>query len=105
MELMTAHLRKCLPPLYANEQQGKKALALVHYFTPDSSWDWYASEFDGHDTFFGLVKGHFLELGYFLLSELQTIRGQLGLPIERDLNWQPTTLQQIEDMWRARGHW
>jgi hypothetical protein len=103
MELITADLKKRLPQLYATEQQGMKALALVHYFTPDSSWDWYATEFDGHDIFFGLVKGDFLELGYFSLSELKAARGKLGLPIERDLYWQPKTLQQIEDMWHSRG--
>jgi hypothetical protein len=39
----------------------------------------------------GLVK----ELGYFSLSELEEVRGPLGLPIERDLYWQPKTLIEI----------
>ena len=96
MQLMTQELQRTLPPLYANEAHGMKALALVHYFTPDSNWDWYASEFDGIDLFFGLVKGFELELGYFTLSELAQWRGTLGLPIERDLYWKPVSLQQLE---------
>ena len=44
-----------------------------------------AFEFDGHDLFFGLVEGHVKELGYFSLSELQRVKGPMGLPIERDL--------------------
>ena len=70
-------------------------MALVKFFTPDSSWTWYATEFDGDDTFFGLVDGHEEELGYFSLRELQSVRGPLGLPIERDLYWQPRPLREI----------
>lgn len=35
--------------------------------------------------FFGYVIGLEAELGYFSLSELEQIRGALGLPVERDL--------------------
>lgn len=87
--------REKLPPLYSNEQLGLMAIALVKFFTPDSNWTWYASEFDGDDTFFGLVAGFDVELGYFLLSELQSIHGPLGLPVERDLLYDPTTLKAL----------
>lgn len=97
MELLTEELRRTLPPLYATEPQRLDALALVHYFTPDSDWDWYAFEFDGDDTFFGVVKGFELEVGYFSLSELEQNRGRLGLPIERDLYWKPVSLRQLEE--------
>ena len=45
--------------------------------------------------FFGLVDGHVKELGYFSLAELESVNGPLGLPIERDLRWQPKTLEEI----------
>jgi hypothetical protein len=35
--------------------------------------------------FFGLVDLHEKELGYFALSELQSVRLQFGLKIERDM--------------------
>ena len=70
-------------------------MAHVKYFTPDSNWTWYATEFDGEDTFFGLVDGYYKEFGYFSFSELKTIRGKLELPVERDLHWKPTTLRDI----------
>ena len=95
MQLMTAEIRKKLPPLYSQEELGGKAVAVVKFFTPDSSWTFWATEYDGEDTFFGLVDGHEKELGYFSLSELQKVRGALGLPIERDLYWQPKTLEEI----------
>ena len=69
--------------------------AQVKFFTPDSNWTWYASEFDGEDTFFGLVSGFEVELGYFTLSELQGARGPLGLPIERDQHFEPKKLGEL----------
>ena len=94
MQLMTPALRALLPPL-GSTSASKGAVARVKFFTPDSSWTWYVTEFDGDDTFFGLVDGHEKELGYFSLRELQSVRGPLGLPIERDLYWQPRTLREI----------
>ena len=104
MKLLTKEMRKKLPPLYAQESKGGKAVAYLKLFTPDSSWSWYITEgspikddngkeVDFH--FFGLVDGHEKELGYVALSELQSVRGPMGLPIERDLHWQPKALEEI----------
>ena len=95
MELLPDELRRKLPNLYDQEKLGPDAIAHIKYFTPDSSWTWYATEFDGKDTFFGLVDGFEKELGYFSLLELKAARGPLGLPIERDLYWSPKTLRVI----------
>ena len=94
MELLTQELRKKLPPLYSAENT-KDPIAVVKFFHPLSQWTWYGVEFDGSDTFFGVVIGHERELGYFSLSELQSL-GKDGktLPIERDLYFQPTPLSQ-----------
>ncbi|MEZ4671456.1 MAG: DUF2958 domain-containing protein [Anaerolineae bacterium] len=102
--------RAKLPALYSNEERGKEALAVVKFFTPDGGWTWYASEgspvdVDGYmDTekekvdylFFGLVIGLEIEYGYFSLSELSGVRGGLGLPIERDLYFEPKSLGELE---------
>ena len=95
MELLPDELRRRLPSLYAQENLGADAIAYVKYFTPDSNWTWYATEFDSKDTFFGLVDGFEKELGYFSLLELKAARGPLGLPIERDLHWESKTLREI----------
>jgi len=87
--------REKLPPLYSGEEKGLEALAQVKFFTPDSNWTWYASEFDGEDMFFGLVSGMEVELGYFSLKELQEVRGPLGLQIERDLHFEPKMLKEL----------
>jgi hypothetical protein len=104
MELLPGEIRAALPPLYHNEKQGLKAVAPVKFFTPDSGWTWYATEFDGDDLFFGLVSGLEIELGYFALSELESVRGPMGLPIERDLYYDPQSLEQLQAYeYRLRG--
>jgi DUF2958 family protein len=96
MELMTEEIRRQLPPLYGQDGKGGNAIAQVKYFTPDSSWTWYATEFSPQEgLFFGLVDGQCKELGYFALSELESATGPMGLHIERDLHWKPKTLAEI----------
>jgi len=98
MQLLTKEIRRKLPPLGSQDSLGGKAVAHIKFFTPDSSWTFWATEGqqDGDDfLFFGLVEGHEKELGYFCLSELESVRGPLGLPIERDLYWRPKTLEDI----------
>jgi hypothetical protein len=93
--LLPDEIRKQLPLLYSQDGKGGKAMAHVKFFTPDSNWTWLVTEFDGEDMFFGLVEGFEKELGYFSLSELENIRGPLGLPIERDLHFKPKPLEEI----------
>ncbi|TAV00373.1 DUF2958 domain-containing protein (plasmid) [Rhizobium ruizarguesonis] len=60
---------------------------VVKFFTPDANATWLFSELasDG-DTLFGLCDlGHgYPELGYASLAEISTLRGRLGLLVERD---------------------
>jgi hypothetical protein len=91
MELLTQDLRERLPPLYSQEKEANPVV-YAKFFTPDSNWTWWVTEGspEGDDfRFFGFVRGHDDEWGYFLLSELDQARGPLGLPIERDLYFTP----------------
>jgi hypothetical protein len=96
MELMNQTIRDLLPRLYETEEVSADLKPVpVKYFTPDSSWTWYGLEYGPEDRlFFGFVVSHLCpegELGYFSLDELEQGRGPLGMPIERDLWWKPTT--------------
>ena len=96
MKLLNEKIRKQLPPLYSQDGKGGKAIAYAKFFTPDSNWTWYATEYDPIEKrFFGLVKGFEKELGYFSLNELQSVKGPLGLKIERDLYFKPTKLKDL----------
>ncbi len=104
MKLLTQEIRRRLPPFYAQDGKDGKAVVYTKYFTPSSDWTWYAVEGEpvlddsGKEVdfrFFGLVDGYCRELGYFVLSELEEVRGPMGLPIERDLHWEPKMLEEI----------
>jgi hypothetical protein len=95
MQLLTKELLRQLPALNAQDGKGGATVAYAKFFTPDAGWTWYAAEFDNEDTFFGLVCGFEKELGYFSLSELESVRGPLGLAIERDLHWKRKPLADI----------
>jgi hypothetical protein len=100
MELLTAELRAQLPPLYAQEDVAMDDKTIyVKLFTPDANWTWYVTEGspDGDDfLLFGFVYGHDGEWGYSSLNELEALRGPLGLPLERDLSFQPTPWGQVK---------
>ncbi len=64
---------------------GKK---VIKFFTPWSNWSWYVTEGekteDGDWLFFGFVEGFEKEWGSFMLSDLTSVTGPMGLKIERD---------------------
>lgn len=95
-QLLTKALENQLPQLYSQENNPDPEV-VCKFFTPDAQWTWYAIEYDPREKlFFGYVEGIENELGYFTLSELQSIRGHLGLPVERDLFFTPCKLSEIK---------
>lgn len=105
MPLLPKEVEQQLPPLYANEALGLAAQALVKFFTPDSNWTWYASEYDPeYRIAFGYVIGLADEFGQFSIDELEEIRGPLGLPIERDEYFEPKSLEEIRKHYRENGY-
>jgi len=96
MKLLTKEIIKRLPELGSQDIKGLDAEAIIKFFTPDSNWTWYASEYS-NGIFFGLVDGFVKEFGYFSLEELESVRGPLGLPIERDLYFSPVKLRDLLD--------
>lgn len=94
-----------LPKLYVTEKSDDP-LAIIKLFTPDSSWTWFLTEFDGENLAFGLVVGLETEIGYISLEELKSARGHLGLHIERDLWFEPTPITQLPEYiqkWGTKG--
>jgi hypothetical protein len=92
MQLLPQEIRESLPPLYSQEGEAD-LIARVKFVTPGAvGWTWYATEgsAEGDDfIFFGYVIGVEAEWGTFSLSELESVRGTLGLPVERDLHFTP----------------
>lgn len=81
---------------------------VVKLFTPDAQCTWLLTEIDPEcpDIAFGLcdLGVGYPELGSVSLSELSSVRGKLGLPIERDRYFEPyQTLSAYADEARAKG--
>lgn len=103
MKLLTKEIRKAIPKLRSQDGKGAKAIAYVKFFSPTSSWTWYASEGEpvlddnGKEVdfeFFGLVYGQDREFGYFTLNQLASVKGPFGLGIERDKMFKPKPLAE-----------
>lgn len=96
MKLLTKELEKKIPELYSQEHE-EDPICWVKYFHPLSNWTWYGIEYDKSERlFFGYVCGFENELGYFSLTELESIKVH-GLSIERDLYFEPTKLSVIKE--------
>ena len=113
MKLLTEEIRAKLPALYSQEDVADP-MVVVKFFNPIGSWTWYATEgspvnADGEvipegDTkqeavdflFFGWVDGDFPELGYFSLSELESVRLSFGFRIERDAYFVSRPLSEVK---------
>lgn len=107
MELINKETEKTIRqyPIGSQEME-EDPVCFLKFFTPFGRATWYViegkQEEDGDYLFFGYVESPidplFNELGYFTLNELKSIRGPLGLGVERDLYYEPTRLTEIQEM-------
>jgi len=96
MKLLTKELERRFVAVGRQEALGEKAIVVAKFFTPDSQWTWYATEYDAESReFFGLVDGFEVELGYFSLDEMEAVTSPRGLSMERDLHWKEVTLSEV----------
>lgn len=113
MKLITKEIEAVLlkSPIYSTEKDNPVPV-LVKFFTPWSNWTWSAVEGEKFTNekgkqdwkFFGLVEGHEKELGYWLLSELEEVRGPGGLRVERDMYFKDMYLDKLRnEVVRGRG--
>ena len=95
-KLLTNEQLQSIPELYASTIL-KDPICKFKIFLPNSNWTWYIIEIDKSDynTCYGLVDGFEQELGYFTLSELESVKGLFGLKVELDRNFKPTKLSKI----------
>lgn len=116
MKLFTKEIEKRLlknGEIRCSLQQDDKVvpdfLPVVKLFTPDAGCTWLLTELDpdNPDLAFGLCDLGLgtPELGYVSMAELASVRGQLGLPVERDRYFSPSkTLKAYTEEARTSGH-
>ena len=95
MKLLTKALEARFKKIGRQENE-KDPLVIAKFFDPQSGWTWFATEYIPEEQlFFGMVHGLEKELGYFSLTELESIKGRFGLGIERDLYFSEKPLSKI----------
>ena len=98
MKLITKQLEKELAkyPLYSQDGKKDEALVICKFFL--QGYTWYvleAEKIDDDYEFYGIIDGQEREYGYFTLSQLESLRGQWGLRVERDRSFKPTAVKDI----------
>lgn len=101
MMLLTKEIKSKLPKLYTHDgKPANEVPIVVKFFTPSSNWTWFVTEGEQQENgdwlFFGMVHGFEHELGYFTLSELQSVKGPFGLGVERDMYYGNHTLAEVQ---------
>tara|TARA_Y100000004_G_C8914186_1_gene412298 strand:- start:1071 stop:1370 length:300 start_codon:yes stop_codon:yes gene_type:complete len=92
MKLLTKDIEKKLVKQLGTHEEDP--VLQVKFFV--DNWTWYAYEYDPQTrTFFGLVDGLELEMGYFSLDELESVTGQFGTKVERDQYFTPEPVSQV----------
>lgn len=104
--LLDRQRAKLLANARANFDGDKDFAPVVKLFTPDAGMTWLLSELDEDGIAFGLcdLGLGFAELGSVSLAEIEELRGQLGLPVERDRYFKAKgTLGKYADAARKAG--
>lgn len=82
---------------------------VVKLFTPDANATWLLTELDPENTplAFGLccLGLGSPELGFVSLEEIASVRGPMGLPVERDEHYRETrSISVLAELARRAGH-
>ena len=94
MKLLTKELEKRFAQVGRQEEN---PLIIAKFFTPRTSWTWYATEYDpDNGIFFGYVVGHEKERWYFSLYEMLAIQWPYGLRIERGLRFEEVFFNDLK---------
>jgi len=93
--LLPARIMATIPALGATSDNPDPTLHLK-WFTPDANFTWFLAEYSPEEEIgYGFVIGPFPEWGTFSLKEIRQLRGSLGLPVERDLHFDPCPSSKI----------
>jgi len=106
MKLLTKGVEKRL--LANNAVDGGEIghVPVVKFFTPDAQCTWLITDMDSTNLMFGLCDLGLgtPELGYVALEDLNSLRGKMGLPVERDQHFTfDKTVGEYAEIAREKG--
>lgn len=98
MKLLTKEITEKAQKQYNKSSDLESQKVIAKFFNPMGDWTWYLMNLDkDKDYAWGIVKGHEVEMGSFLISELESLELPLGLGIERDRAWKPIAAKEVYD--------
>lgn len=100
MKLLTLALKNRFKKIWDQDWKWNEAIIIAKFFTPCSSFTWYATEFDEESkNFFWLVDSWIeKELWYFSLKEFEDLnkKGNWQTSVERDKYWIEKKISDIK---------
>lgn len=105
MKLITKEIEKKAQAQFSQGSSFEQTV-VAKFFDPCGSWTWYLMNQDPEDPdyLWGIVKGFEVEMGSFSLSELESVKGPLGIGIERDLYFKSITAKELWGKLQAGEH-
>ena len=98
MKLLTKEIEARFKKV-GSQEETKDPIVIAKFFNPTGAGTWLCTEYDPVEKlFFGFVQifgDSCDEWGYFGLEELENIKGQFGLGIERDINIGEVKMSEI----------
>ena len=97
MKLLTKKITEQAQKQYKKGDNIDDQMIVAKFFNPMGSWTWYLMNHDPEDSDYawGIVDGNAVEMGSWLMSQLQNQKLPLGLGIERDILFQPIQARQL----------
>jgi len=96
-------------PKLREQDNSHTANTIIHMHLFLGENDWFISEFDGDDTFFGfaILNGddEMAEWGYISFKELIDLKIQNWCEVDRDIHWKPKAVCEIDKIVNAGGSW
>jgi len=89
MQLLTKEIKTKAEKQYTKGGDMEQNI-VAKFFDPMGSWTWYLMNKDPDSGYcWGIVDGNAVEMGSFMIEELEEYSGQFGLGIERDTSFSP----------------
>ena len=97
MELFTKEIIEKAKSQYSLGSDMDSQMVVAKYFNPTGRGAWYLMNIDPDDLDYcwGIVELFEVETGSFCRSELENIKVEFGLGIERDLYFEPVNAKEL----------
>lgn len=94
---------------YTGNMSSDKIKIVMKLFNPTGAGTWYLYEKEDEDIYWAFVNlgdAEMAECGRVSMQELLAFRGRFGLPLERDMHFEPLSmsLKEVQDKVKSGQH-